>query len=160
MKASPVRICWLRLPRSGTLHQWHSRFYVWFYYAIRCLGVQIPATRLRFTILTTMCTAYSVSWGGFGHVVHSLASARFLNLVICTLVRYNIRVDEMGSRDLVKSTRSGSDSLNPERGWYGWKQLLRRKARAPIIALTIWLLSVAAINFAKAYAIIKKANRK
>ena len=35
-----------------------------------------------------------------------------------------------------------------------------RKARVPIIATAILILSFAAINFAKAYAIIKKANRK
>ncbi|MCW4387052.1 hypothetical protein [Limosilactobacillus oris] len=35
-----------------------------------------------------------------------------------------------------------------------------RKERAPVIALAIYYLSVAAINFAIAYAIIKKANRK
>jgi hypothetical protein len=55
---------------------------------------------------------------------------------------------------LSKPQRSGSDSLNPEDDTNGNKKYSGKRGSL-VIALTIFVLSLAAINFAKAYAIKK-----
>lgn len=82
-------------------------------------------------------------------------------IVLYTILRYNIIVVEIRSRDLVNNTTAFRKfTFEPERRWYRWKQKYSGKRGSLVIALTIYQLSVAAINFAIAYAIIKKANRK
>lgn len=71
-----------------------------------------------------------------------------------------IDVDEVRSRDLINILQRSGDSLSS--GWrrVQWMKEYIWKHEDAVIVNALVAISVASINFAIAYAIIKKANRK